>query len=96
MECCQTEFFENKLKPPMFILEGKKRVQQHKNLTTRFGRMLMRRETEEIRGFSREGKLLTKRENKRPGITMMPYAKIVGEEGRIIIFHGHKFGLMKE
>ncbi len=55
----QSNILQNKLKPPLFIIEGQARVQQLKNLTARFGKMLIRRETLEVRRYSREGKLIT-------------------------------------
>ena len=42
-------------------------------------------------GMGHEGNIL----HDRPEITVMPYAKLVGEEGRIIICHGHNIGLVK-
>lgn len=63
LKCYQSDVLQNKLKPPLFIIEGQARVQQFKNLTARFGKMLIRRETLEVRRYSREGELITDRKN---------------------------------
>ncbi|MCE7743627.1 MAG: hypothetical protein GPJ52_00680 [Candidatus Heimdallarchaeota archaeon] len=42
-------------------------------------------------GMGHEGNLLFD----RPDIEVLPYAKLVSKEGRIIICHGHNIGLMK-
>ena len=63
LRCYQTNILQNKLKPPLFIIEGQARVQQFENLTVRFGKMLIRRETLEVMRYSREGKLITSGKN---------------------------------
>ena len=42
-------------------------------------------------GMGHEGNLLFD----RPEITVLPYAKLIGEEGKVIICHGHNIGLVK-
>ena len=59
LNCYQTNIKINTLKPPMFIIEGQARVQQFKQLTIRYGKMIIRQETNEIMRYSREGTLIT-------------------------------------
>ena len=42
-------------------------------------------------GMGHEGNILFD----RPDITVLPYAKLMSEEGRIIVCHGHNIGLVK-
>ncbi|MGC9778488.1 MAG: DEAD/DEAH box helicase [Candidatus Heimdallarchaeota archaeon] len=54
----QTNIVRNKLKPPLFIIEGQSRVQQIEHLSIRFGKMIIRWETNEIMNYSRDGSLI--------------------------------------
>ena len=59
VNCYQTNIKRNTLKTPIFIIEGQARVQQFKNITIRYGKMIIRRETNEIMRYSKEGDLIT-------------------------------------
>ncbi len=59
LNCYQTNIKRNTLKQPLFIIEGQARVQQFRKLTIRYGRMIIRKETNEIMRYSRDGKLIT-------------------------------------
>jgi len=54
----KTAVERNKMKPPLFIIEGQARVQELEKLTIRFGKMIIRWETSEIMRYSKDGKLL--------------------------------------
>ena len=58
LNCYQTNIKRNTLKPPLFIIEGQARVQQFKQLTIRYGKMIIRQETNEVMRYSRKGKLI--------------------------------------
>ncbi len=54
----KTNIERNKVKPPIFIIDGQSRKQQFEQLNIRFGRMIIRWETSEIKEYSRDGQLL--------------------------------------
>jgi len=60
----QTNIERNKLKPPIFIIDGQARVQQFGNNFVRFGRMIIRWETYEIMKYSQDGTLIDNQINR--------------------------------
>lgn len=59
LNCYHTNIKRNTLKQPLFMIEGQARVQKFKHLTIRYGKMIIRKETNEVMRYSRDGKLIT-------------------------------------
>lgn len=61
LNAVQTKTERNRLKPPIFIIDGQARVQRFENNYIRFGKMIIRWETYEIMKYSRDGTLIENR-----------------------------------